>query len=184
MTASGRPAADLVARLKHVAHVGQLFIDGDACERALRPAARAWTSGDDFDYDFDVATPLKQTLMRLERIEDFPYTAVIWRRRPDDESKAEVLLAGRLGSPFGRGPLKMPAALRRALVDGRVAVARLSAAAYDRGIPRRYGHVWQADHDAFLRTGLPQVVSVFAPLRNSHDDLVAALEVATTGHDG
>lgn len=175
---------DIVARLKHVAHVGQLFIDGDACEEALRPAARAWTSGDDIDYDFEVGAPIKQTLMRLERVEPFRCYAVLWRRRPDDSAQAEVLLAGRGGSPYGRGPVRMPPALRKALVAGRLAVARMSASQYERSLARRYGHVWMVDHDNFATSGRSQVVSVFAPIRNSNDDLVAALEVTTAARDG
>lgn len=175
---------ELVERLKSVAHVGQLFIDGDACEEALRPAARAWTSGDDIDYDFEVAVPIKQTLLRLEEVEDFPYQAVLWRRRPDDPKKVEVLLAGRMGSPYGRGPIPLPAPLKSALVQGKVAVASMSAPAYEHSLGERYGHVWVVDHDSFLRSGHASVISVFAPIRNSDDELVAALELSCVGRDG
>jgi len=164
--------------------VGQLFIEGDACEEALRPAARAWTSGDDIDYDFEVAVPIKQALLKLEQVEDFSYEAVLWRRRPDDPNQAEVLLAGRMGSPYGRGPIRMPGALKQALVQGKVAVASVSAPAYEHSLGQRYGHVWVVDHDSLLRSGHSSVISVFAPIRNSDDELVAALELSCVGRDG
>jgi len=175
---------DLIARLKHVAHVGEIFIDGDACEAALRPAARDWTDGDDIDYDFDVGAPIKRTLLRLERVEPFPYCAILWRRRPDDATKAEVLLAGRAGSPYGRGPTPMPPPLRKALVDGKMAVGRIPRSKYKAMLGRLYGHVWMVDFDSLARSGRPNVISVFAPIRNSNDEIVAALELATVGRDG
>jgi hypothetical protein len=175
---------DYIERLKRVAALGQLFIDGDDCEAVLRPAARTWTSGDDIDYDFDVSTPLKQTIFRLERVESFVYEAVLWRRRPDDPKKAEVLLAGRKGSPYGRGPMPMFAALRQALVAGRSALGVLSRTDYLKRLNPASGHVWMADRESLLRTGLDRIVSVFVPIRNSLGETTAALELACVGRDG
>ena len=95
-----------------------------------------------------------------------------------------MLLAGSATSPYGRGPMPMPPPLRRALLEGKISVGRIPARRYLRMLPRRYGHVWMVDRDNFLRSGLPQVVSVFAPIRNSLGEVVAALELTTAGRDG
>ena len=188
--ASPKPFERIIEGLERIARIGQLFIDGDACEKALRPAARDWTDGDDLDYNFDVSLPLKKVLLRLERVEGgkglegVRCYAVIWRRRPDDEEKAEVLLAGSRGSPYGRGPMPMPAPLRRALLEGKTAVGQIPARRYLQMLARPYGHVWMVDRDDFVSSGLPVVLSFFAPIRNSLGEVVAALELATAGRDG
>jgi len=130
--------------------------------------------------------PLKKTLLRIEKIQtDFPVYAIVWRRRPDDPGRVEVVMAGRMNSPFDAGKGKCPPmfpAIRQVFDKGRPAVATMSNAVYESVGSFRYGHVWIAANDSLLRAGR-RVVSCFHPVRDSRDDVVAALEIACVGTD-
>jgi hypothetical protein len=125
-------------------------------------------------------------LLRIEMIERFPYFAILWRRRPDDPERVEVILAGRMNSPLDQGKGKCPPmfpALRQVFERGKPASVAVKNFKYDASAKFRYGHVWIADNDSLLRSG-KRVVSYFHPIRDSREDVVAALELSCVGSDG
>ena len=176
---------ELLGRLAEVARVGSMFIEGEDCVNLFTPASRTWTKADDINYDARVALPLKKTLLRIERIERFPYYAILWRRRPDMPDRVEILLAGRMNSALDQGkgtcPLIFPQ-LRTVFEKGRAASLTLSDSKFEEAAGFRYGHVWLARNDSLLRAG-KRIVSHFSPIRDSREQIVAALELTCVGSD-
>jgi hypothetical protein len=176
---------ELLDRLGEAARIGALFIEGEDCINALTPESRTWTNADDINFDAAVAVPLKKTLLRIERIERFPYFAILWRRRPDDPQRVEVLLAGSKNSALGGGKGQCPPifpALRKVFDKGKPAEMAVSRPQWESSTTFRFGHVWIVDNDSLLRSG-KRVVSVFVPIRDSLEQVVAALELTCVGTD-
>ncbi len=156
--AKARPAAleERAARLAQVARLGQIFIDGDLLGRVFTEQGRAWTSGDDIDFDHDTFIELKKLVLRLESApaDGAPVYVNLWRQRPDDAGKGEVAVAGMKTSPLsvderGRtGVVPMPRALRGAILN-----QRTGSESHPSG-----------------------VVSVFAPLYDSLHHVAGAVE--------
>ncbi|MCG3179196.1 MAG: hypothetical protein BIFFINMI_01529 [Phycisphaerae bacterium] len=190
--ASARPtqlaalsSRELIDRLAEVARIGALFIEGEDCENLLVPEARQWTDPDDINFDAKVAVGVKKTLLRIERIERFPYHAIIWRRRPDDPDRGEIMLAGSMSSSYSLGKKVNPPLLpelRRVFETGRPAVRRGRNEDWESVTQFRYGHVWLMAHDSLLRAGR-RLISHFSPIRDSRDKVVAALELTCVGTD-
>ncbi|MHC4915688.1 MAG: hypothetical protein ACYTGB_09365, partial [Planctomycetota bacterium] len=90
---------EIAAELAEVARVGEAFIDGELVRGAWMPYAQDFMTGDDMDYNEVTTTPLKKSLMRLERLCRVPCSTVVWRRRPDDAGSGEAVLLGSYGSP-------------------------------------------------------------------------------------
>ena len=126
-TARPRPrpldAQQRAARLQELARLAALFIDGELVGQLLTEHGRLWTSGDDIDYRHAPFIALKKLVLRLEQApaDGRPAYVNVWRQRPDDPSKGEPLLAGMRVSPFGRGVVPMPRALRSAILNQRPA---------------------------------------------------------------
>jgi hypothetical protein len=144
------------ARLRELARVSLAVLDIDAVRDCLRPESRIEISPDDFAYDIDLANSAKRGLLRIERLSDLDPEAVIWRLRPDRPGMADVVLAGRSYtsqfSGWGKFPIPIPEAMQCAF-NGEPAAAR-------------------SDDGRFL--------SLFAPLRDSLDDIVAVLELCVS----
>ena len=169
-------------RLAEVGRIAALFIEGEDVIEALRPECRTWTDADDINFDAAVAVPLKKTLLRIEQIEPFTYYAILWVRRNDDPSRVEVILAGRRNSVLDHGKGQRPpifGALRTVFDRGRPA----SIARKDPKLPEvGYGHGWIVRNDSLLRAG-HRLISYFQPIRDSRENVVAALELTTVGMD-
>lgn len=165
--------------LLEVARVGQMFVDGDACRRALQPYAQTFMSGDDMDFDPEVCVPLKKTLLRLERLSCIPCSTAVWRRRPDMPECVEALLFGSYSSPSSDGkpanrgyrPPKMFPAIRRALVEGKPGwkmVRQKAGVLIERGLFR-----------PVVDTRCDTVLELFVPIKDSMGEIAAALEIFT-----
>jgi len=172
---------EVKAELAEVARVGQMFIDGDACRKLWAPDAQTFMTGDDMNYDSDVAVPVKKTLLRLERLCRVPCSTALWRRRPDVPDSGEALLFGSTGSPEGarkpgnRGyvPPKMTREMKKVFLEGKSA--------------------WKVRHnrpgaEIMIDRGLDQptkeingnaTVQLFVPVKDSMGEVAAALEVFT-----
>jgi hypothetical protein len=138
-------------RLQEVVRLGQLFIEGDMIDQLLTEYGYTWTDPDNIDYNHEPFIAMKKVVMRLERtpVDGGDAFVNIWRRRPDDKTKAEPLLAGMRLSPIGRGIIEMTKPIRDALVAGK------------QGVDRRDDGT----------------ISIFAPIRDSMDRIAGAIEV-------
>jgi hypothetical protein len=178
---------ELIDRLAEAARIGALFIEGEDVQNLLVPEAREWTDPDDINYDGSVGAAVKKTLLRIEQVDPaFPYHAILWRRRPDDPGKAEVMLAGSMNSSYSIGKRENPPImpeLRKVFDTGRPAVKRGSNASWERTAKFRFGHAWLMAYDSLLRAN-KRIVSYFYPIRDSREDVVAALELTCVGSDG
>jgi len=143
----------VAARLLELARVALAVLDADAVRECVLPPARIAISGDDFAYDIDLANTVKRGLLRLERLSDLAPQAAVWRLRLDLPGQADLVLAGsEYPSQFSgweKFPIPIPPEMQRAF-DGTPGVAAPSDGAY---------------------------CSVFAPLRDSLDDIVGVLEL-------
>ncbi len=141
------------ARLRELARVSLAVLDIDAVRDCILPESRIEISPDDFAYDIDLANAVKRGLLRIERLSDLDPESAIWRLRPDKPGVADLVLAGRSYtsqfSGWGKFPIPIPEAMQCAF-DGEPAAARSSDGRF---------------------------LSLFAPLRDSLDDVVAVLEL-------
>jgi len=141
----------ITARLLELARVAMAVIDGDAARDCLRPASRVEISPDDFEYDVDACNALRRGLLRVERLSDLDVQTGVWRLRPDRPGMADLMLAGmgypRQSSGWDRYLIPVPAPMRQAFEGGPGV-----------GSDGRY-------------------CSVFVPLCDSLDDIVAVLEL-------
>ena len=141
------------ARLLELARVSLAIIDIEAARDCVLPQARVETSSDDFGYDIELCNALKRGLLRVERLTDLDVSSAVWRLRPDKEGTADVVLAGstypRQFIEWDRYSIPAPDAMRRAFEGG----------------------------PAPLFSDDGQWCSVFVPLRDSLDDIVAVLEL-------
>lgn len=172
---------DVKKELAEVARVGQMFIDGDACRRLWAPGSETFMAGDDMNYNNDVTVPVKQTLLRLERLSRVPCSTTLWRRRPDDPDSGEALLYGSFGTfegaekPGNRGyvPPRMTPQMREGFLRGRPAwkVRRKKGGNrvhIDRGL-------FYPVADASGQT----TVQLFVPIKDSMGEISALLELFT-----
>jgi hypothetical protein len=143
----------IAARLLELARVSLAVLDAEAVRECILPAARIEISGDDFAYDIDLANTVKRGLLRIERLSDLAPQAAVWRLRPDLPGQADLVLAGseypRQFSGWAKFPIPVPPEMQRAF-EGVPDVAAPEGGAY---------------------------CSVFAPLRDSLDDIVGVLEL-------
>lgn len=145
----------VAARLLELARVSLAVLDIEAVRDCLLPQARVPVVADDHGYDIDLFNNVKSGLLRAERLTDLPVCTAIWRRRPDDPEKAEVLLVGSTYPPqliaWDRYEVSLPDPMRLAFS----------------GEPGRL-----VSEDGAL-------CSVFVPLRDSLDDIVGVLELCS-----
>jgi hypothetical protein len=145
----------VAARLLELGRVALAVMDIEAVRDCLLPHARAAVGPDEFAYDIDLCNTVKGRLLRVERLTDLPVLTAVWRVRPDQPAMADVLLAGSGYPPqlisWDKYTVPMPEAMRQAL-DG------------DPGT---------------LFSGGGDICSVFVPLRDSLDDVVAVLELCS-----
>ena len=140
-------------RQLELSRVALAVIDIEAARDCLLPAAHVAVSADDFGYHIDLCNAVKKGLLRLERLTDLDVATAIWRLRPDQPGAAHLVLAGSTYTgqlvSWDKYTLPLPEAMRQAF-DG-------------------------APGALFSDDG--RWCSVFAPLRDSLDDIVAVLEV-------
>jgi hypothetical protein len=140
-------------RLLEQARVSLAVIEGEVARDCLLPGARVAGSEDDLGYDIELCNRLRRGLLLAERLSDLEVTATVWRVPPDRPEAADILLAGSgySGQFSGWGKLQItpPEEMRRAFA-GEATWA------------------WSEDGDW---------CSVFAPLRDSLDDIVGVLEL-------
>ena len=141
------------SRLLELARVSLAILDIDAVRDCIRPESRIEICPDDFAYDTSLANAVKRGLLRIERLCDLEPESAVWRLRPDKPGMADLVLAGRSYtsqfSGWGGFPIAIPDAMQSAF-DGEPASAL---------------------------SGDERLLSVFAPLRDSLDDVVAVLEL-------
>lgn len=142
----------IAARLLELARVSIAILDGDAARDCLKPTSRIEISPDDYEYEADLCDALRRGLLRLERLSDLDLQTGVWRLRPDKPGMADLLLAGmgypRQFSGWDKYLIPIPPAMQQAFG----------------GEP---GTVFSDDG---------RWCSVFVPLRDSLDDIVAVLE--------
>ncbi|HUT34124.1 MAG TPA: hypothetical protein VNE39_11630 [Planctomycetota bacterium] len=108
----------LAARLKEVARIGALFVEGDFLEEVFA-SGRDWKSGDDINFAHAPYIELKRTVLRIERIADFRCFATLALIRRDDPAKAEAVVCG-MRNPFGIAPVPMTPAMLRCVKKGEI----------------------------------------------------------------
>jgi len=173
--------AEVKEELAEVARIGQMFVDGDLCRKALQPYAETYMTGDDMDFNPETCVPLKKTLMRLDRLSRVACATALWRRRPDFPEVGEALIFSSVGSPLGsqkppnRGykPPKMVAEMATAFVKGKpawriVRNTKETGTMIDRGLSA------PVRSPAGTRT-----VELFVPVKDSMGEIAAVLEVFT-----
>ena len=174
------PAA-VKRELAEVARIGQAFVDGDLCRKIYRPIGETFTNSDDIDFEPATCVPLKQTLMKLERLARIPCVCALWRRRPDMPEVGEPTLFGSFASPMHiyRAPMSgstrkfEPPSMFQELASafhGR-ATWKITGSATAVGVARRG-----------LCTGVrgvaaPAFIEYFVPVRDSMGEIAAVLEV-------
>lgn len=140
-------------RLLELARVSLAILDIDAVRDCIRPESRIEISSDDFAYDTPLANAVKRGLLRIERLCDLEPESAVWRLCPDKPGRADLVLVGRSYasqfSGWGGFPIAIPEAMQSAF-EGEPASAL---------------------------SGDERLLSVFAPLRDSLDDVVAVLEL-------
>jgi len=167
--------------LAEVARIGQAFVDGDLCRKIYRPIGETFTNGDDIDFEPAACVPLKQTLIRIERLARLRCVCALWRRRPDRPKVGEPTLFGSFASPMHiyRPPMsgstrkfdppEMFAELRTAF-RGRpvwkITPSANAASAARRGFSARIRGV-----------GPSTFVELFVPIKDSMGETAAVLEV-------
>jgi hypothetical protein len=139
--------AETEARLRRVARAGSVFIDGEAFKALVLDPDL--NTGDDYRVDHEKFIAVKKTLLKLKRLEDGDVGVVTWRRFQDQADQVMPVDAHPCASRPGNHPVSP--AMAEAFA-GKVAVQELEF----RGAP---------------------VLSVCAPIRDSLDDVVGALEV-------
>jgi hypothetical protein len=141
------------ARLRELARVALALLDIDALRDCVLPASRGDISPDDYAYNIDLFNAAKRGLLRVERLSDLDPQVALWRRRPDKLVMADLVMVGteytQQFSGWDRYTIPIPPAMQTAF-DGVPATA------------------YSADSRS---------VSVFAPLWDSLDDVVAVLEL-------
>ena len=110
---------NLAARLKEIARIGALFVEGDFLEDVFA-SGRDWKSGDDINFAHAPYIELKRTVLRIERIADFRCFATLALIRQDDPTKAEAVVCG-MRNPFGIAPVVTTPAMRRCVKKGEIA---------------------------------------------------------------
>ncbi len=173
--------AQVKDELRWVAHVGEVFMDGDLCRKAWNPHAQTFMKGDDMDYNPEAGVPLKKTLLRLERVGSFPCCTSLWRQRPDVPESGEALLYGSWRSPYSEGkpsnngytPPKMTPEMEKVFKQGKTSVS------VNRGLSCI--HTLESRGLKVHVSGIkePSTVQVFVPVKDSMGDIAAALEVFT-----
>jgi len=169
--------------LAEVARIGQAFVDGDLCRKIYRPIGETFTNSDDIDFAPETCVPLKQTLMRLERLARVPCICSLWRRRPDRPEVGEPTLNGSFASPMHvyRPPMsgakrkfappKMFAELAAAFA-GRATWKITPSPAATVAAGRGFG--------ASVRgVRAPAFIEIFVPVKDSLGEVAAVLEVFT-----
>lgn len=146
-----RKSLNLKLSTKDIARIALLFLDGDAFENVIPERWREFKNFDDLDYNEQEFNQLKVALMKTEQLRR-GIAAVLWRRRPDDASKGEIVVAASTSSTWapGRGIIPLPARLIRCFEKGDWVTI----------FHRKKG-----------------TRSYYAPLRNSDDEIVGALEL-------
>ena len=143
----------VTARLLELARAALAVLDIEAVRDCLLPTSRIEISPDDYECDAELANAVRRGLLRIERLSDVEVQSCIWRLRPDRPGHADLLLAGlNYTSQFSgweKYLIPIPVAMQQAFEgDPGVAVS-----------------------------GDGRWLSVFAPLRDSLDDIVAVLEL-------
>jgi hypothetical protein len=151
--------------LNQIARVAAVMVDGDVCQRIVTPRALEhifhsdprdqYAAGDNYDVDDLAFIATKKTLMRLAQLVDYPVDVNLWMPLQANPPRIEIVIRNRyeMGQFWEWGQLEqeMPAAMRKVLKTGHVAVA----------------------------TEKPGYVSVLAPVRNSLGDIVGLTETVS-----
>jgi hypothetical protein len=113
----------LAADLAEIARIGALFVDGDALADVFAPGAENWTSGDDVNFKHGPFIDLKRTVLKIERIGDFRYFALVARVRKDDPKMAEAIVCG-MRNDLGNRPVPMTLAMKQCLKKDAITTER------------------------------------------------------------
>ena len=149
---SAKTRREVEARLRRIARAGEVFLDGEAFKSVLPDPAI--NTGDDYRVDDEKFVALKRTLFKLKRLEEGDCSAQAWRRfeDPKEGRPGATLVVPVDPHPRGvKGVYPVSPALAEAFA-GRVGVEELEF----RGVP---------------------ILSVAAPIRDSLEDVVGAIEV-------
>jgi hypothetical protein len=151
--------------LVEAARVASVMIDGDEAGRTITARAMQYIahpdpeypflSGDYYDVDQPVFLRMKKTLLRLERLLDFPCSASLWVKVEGLEG--HVTLAVQNGSihryyRFGEAQIELPAEMAECIDKGQITVAPL-------------------EHPL-------QMLTVLAPVFDSLGDIVGVVELS------
>ena len=135
-------------RLRRIARAGEVFIDGEAFKGV--PVDPGLYRGDDYRVDHEKFITVKRALFKLKRLESGDVGVMTWRKFESDAVLTVVV---------DLDPTRTP-------VPGRHPVTPALAAAFE----------GRTEVQPLTINGVP-VLSVCAPIRDSLDDVVGALEV-------
>jgi len=92
-----------------IAHIGIIFLDGDALEDILIDAYGPT------DYNFLNFNKCKEVLIKMERLNsNYKFSAFLWQKRPDNPNIVVPVVAGRQLPLTGWLKIEMTQAMRRA----------------------------------------------------------------------
>jgi len=156
-------ARRVLAEMRRLARIGEIMVDGELAGRIVTPLASHYIanphpkhphmSGDYYDVDHAAFLAMKKTLLRLERLVDFPCNTALWMRVAGaPEWVTAVIQNGRLHRyyRFGEGRRKPEGEMAQCLASGRVVEAPLA--------------------------GSDKYLTVLAPVRDSLGDVVGCVE--------
>lgn len=166
MKRSGRSSAgkERMQALRELARIASVMVDGDVATRIMADRSAYYLAhpdprephlaGDYYDVDHAAFLLMKKTLLRLERLVDFPCNASLWVRLKGAPHRVTVVVQnGRLHRyyRFGEDARPLRGDLARCIRRGGIV-----------SVPVRRG-------DSYL--------TVLAPVRNSLDEVVGAVEL-------
>jgi len=153
----------MMSALKEVARVAEVMVDGEEAQGVITDRAYHYLAhpdpkfkhmvGDYFDVDLDGFLRAKKTLMRLERLLDFPCSTSFWLKVKDLEDQLTLLLHnGKLSRwyVFGAGTTPLEGELKNCIKTGEILVLEPNEA--------------------------EERVTALAPVRDSLGDVVGAIE--------
>jgi hypothetical protein len=150
--------------LQEIARVATVMIDGDVCQhivtqRALQHMLHSdprdkWQAGDNYDVHNAPFIQTKKTLIRLAMLAPYPVDVNLWMPVPSTQDIQVVIRNKYNLSPFWNGELEqaMPPEMHEVLQTGKTLTVQKT----------------------------PGMISVLAPVRNSLNQIVGLVEVASS----
>lgn len=152
---SAKVRKEVEARLRRIARAASVLVDGELFKNIVIDPQ--FYTGDDYQVDEVKFIPVKQMLFKLKRIEDADYTLTGWRR---------IRIKNKEGVEQDAAAIVMPIDIHPKDVKSAHPITPAMQEAFSGGVGLE---------DGMLRDY--PILSVFAPIRDSFEDVVGVVEV-------